>query len=446
MRETVNFFSPDPGLFIDLERVLLVPLLVLSILHTGCGRRPTIDLQESETGSSLSASLPAGSTRDLFPDKADIRHATGFTVTYHGNYKVVRVAADAKSLRLSVEEGVAWENATVDLLVLVQRGTSPPAAIGPLATATVIEVPIRSAAVNRDADALRIKHLGFIDRLIGIGGTGIYDPELRARVESGTLPAIGSALHRTMDLELLLTTAPEAIFLRVASLEHTYEFHRLRELGLTSVPVYAWTETSGLARAEWLKYIALFFNAEAEANRQFDEIEARYNELTALRSSSAERPKAVWGYSPRAGGWRVHRRGVEAGLLRDAGLSNVMALDDAAISSGRAGHSEGLPISDERFLRQAGDAQIWITWSPDDEYWPSARYLASFLAYRNDSVYHHRKRRLPTIGADDWYELGQLRPDLILADLIAITFPDLLPGHEVVFLERLHRTKGRYVP
>lgn len=94
----------------------------------------------------------------------------------------------------------------------------------------------------------------------------------------------------------------------------------------------------------------------------------------------------------------------------------------------------------------AGDAQIWITWSPDDEYWPSPRYLASFLAYRKDSVYHHRKRRLPTIGADDWYELGQLRPDVILADLIAIAFPDLLPDHELVFLERLHRTKNSYVP
>ncbi|MCG8462743.1 MAG: ABC transporter substrate-binding protein, partial [Holophagales bacterium] len=414
---------------------MLVPSLAL-LLHLGCGQRAAEEAEhQGDFEHRGEESSPATAAVDLFPDQAEIRHATGFEVTYHGTYKIVQVAADARSLRLSEQDAAAWERASGDLLVLVQRGTTPPAATGPLATATFLEVPIRSAAVNRDADALRIKHLGFIDRLIGIGGTGIYDPELRSRVESGSLPAIGSALHRTMDLELLLTTAPEAIFLRVASLDHTYEFHRLRELGLTAVPVYAWTETSGLARAEWLKYVALFFNAEAEARRQFDEIEARYEELKALASRGTESPKAVWAYSPRAGGWRVHKRGVEAGLLHDAGLTNVMASGQAAISSGKTGHSEGLPISDEQFLRQANDADIWITWSPDDKSWPSPRYLDSFLAYRRGNVYHHRKRRLPTIGADDWYELGQLRPDLILADLIAVTLPTLLPDHELVFLE-----------
>ena len=420
---------------------MLVPTLAL-LLHLGCGQRPVEDVQSQgdpeDQGEAIS---PATEPADLFPDKAEIRHAAGFEVTYHDSYKVVRVTADARSLRLSEQDVAAWERTSGDLLVLVQRGSKPPPATGPLASATFLDVPIRSAAVNRDADALRIKHLGFIDRLIGIGGTGIYDSELRDRVESGSLPAIGSALHRTMDLELLLTTAPEAIFLRVASLDHTYEFHRLRELGLTAVPVYAWAETSGLARAEWLKYVALFFNAEAEARRQFDEIEARYQGLKALASGDTESPKAVWAYSPRAGGWRVHQRGVEAGLMHDAGLTNVMPSGRAAISSGKAGHSEGLPISDEQFLRRASDAEIWITWSPSDETWPSARYLDSFLAYRRGNVYHHRKRRLPTIGADDWYELGQLRPDLILADLVAVTRPTLLPDHELVFLEPLPRSR-----
>ena len=422
-------------------RLQVLALIALLSFHLGCGPQSVDRSQESDVGRSSAASMPTTSTADLFPQKAEIRHATGFTVTYHGNYKVVQVAAEARSMQLSIEEGLAWEEATVDQLVLVQRGTVAPPATGPLASATFLEVPIRSAAVNRDADALRIKHLGFMDRLIGIGGTGIYDPELRARVESGTLAAIGSALHRTMNLELLLTEAPEAIFLRVASLDHTYEFHRLRDLGLPSVPVYAWTETTGLARAEWLKYVALFFNAEAEAERQFKEIEDRYDELTTLANAATQHPKAIWAYSSRAGGWRVHRRGVEAGLLHDAGLSNVMALDDAALSAGRAGHSEGLPLSDERFLQQASEAEIWVTWSPNDESWPSARYLDSFFAYREDNVYHHRKRRLASVGADDWYELGQLRPDLILADLIAVAHPEHLPDHELIFLERLRRTK-----
>lgn len=418
---------------------LLRRILVASVVISTVGACDTPEQEAAPTGVQPEpAASRASSDLDLFVDKVDIVHATVFTVSYHGNYKVVRIAPAAQALQLSATEGDAWEAATVDTLVLFQRGTTPPELDASLASATVIEVPIRSAAVNRDADAIRIKDLGFADRLIGIGGTGIFDPDLRSRVEAGTLPAIGSALHRSMDLELLLKTAPEAIFLRVASLDHTYEFKRLRDLGLASVPVYTWAETNGLARAEWLKYVALFFNAEAEANRQFDAIEARYNELLELASSAPLSPTAVWAYSPRAGGWRVHRHGVEAGFLADAGIHNVMVSDNAAVSAGTVGHSEGLPISDERFLRDARGADLWITWSPTSENWPSSRFLDNMQAYRDNNVYHHRKRRIPETGADDWYETGQLRPDLILADLIAVAYDDLLPGHDPVFFERLN--------
>lgn len=417
---------------------ILTPIIFLTVA-TACS--PAEAPLSQDPGVPSSTITPDQSSVDRFADKVEVVHATGFTVSYHGNYKLVKVAPGIQALELPQREGTAWSAATVDSLVLVERGTTPPEATGTLAGARFIEIPIMTAAVNRDADALRIKDLGFADRLTGIGGTGVFDPDLRARVEAGTLPAIGSALHRTMDLELLLETKPEAIFLRVASLRHAYEFKRLRELGLASVPVYAWAETNGLARAEWLKYVALFFNAEAQANQQFDAIETRYKDLRTLARGAPGNRKAVWAYSPRAGGWRVHRRGVEAGLLADAGIQNVMAQDAAAVSSGELGHSEGLPISDERFLMEASGADLWITWSPTDTNWPSNRYLDDFLAYRNDNIFHHRKRYIPETGADDWYEIGQLRPDLILADLIAVAHVGLLPDHELFFLEQLQLGK-----
>ena len=424
---------------IPLLRRMLIPFVLVITIASPCLSEPLPG--STDTSPQLNAS-GASSDIDLFDDKVEITHATGFAVSYHSNYKVVRVAPGVQSLEMSKQEEDAWKAATVDTLILVQRGTTPPETNGIHAGATIIEVPIRSAAVNRDADAIRIKNLGFVDRLIGIGGTGIFDPALRSRVEAGTLPAIGSALHRSMNLELLLKIKPEAIFLRIASLNHTYEFQRLRDLGLTSVPVYAWAETTGLARAEWLKYVALFFNAEAEANRQFDAIETRYKKLHALAATTQQARKAVWAFRPRAGGWCVHRHGVEAGMLADAGILNAMANDRSAVSSGEGGHSEGLPISDERFLKEARSANLWITWSPTDRNWPSRRFLMGIPAYRDGNVFHHRKRRIAETGADDWYETGQLRPDLILADLIAVAYVDLLPDHELVFLEPL-KVSGR---
>lgn len=410
---------------------LLFVLGSAALLAAGCDRSDPPQVSDGEV------SIQHQSIVGPFAEQVEVRYATGFSVSYHGSYKLLRVAPAVASLSISEKEGSAWQAATIDSLVLYQRGTVPPEAVGSLARATFIEVPIRTAAVNRDADALRIKSLGFIESLVGIGGTGIFDPDLRGLVEAGTLPAIGSALHRNMDLEYLVEMQPDALFLRIASLKHTYEFTRLRDLGLASVPVYAWAETSGLARAEWLKYIALFYNAEALANEQFDTIEDRYHGLRELAASTSGERRAVWAYSPRSGGWRVHRHGIEAGLLLDAGLVNVMAEDGVAVSSGEEGHTEGLSISSERFLQEASDADIWITWSPTDAGWPSSRYLDDIRAYRNNNVFHHRRRLDPETGADDWYELGQLRPDVILADLIAVAHAGLLPDHELFFLERL---------
>ena len=40
-------------------------------------------------------------------------------------------------------------------------------------------------------------------------------------------------------------------------------------------------------------------------------------------------------------------------------------------------------------------------------------------------------------GANNYYELGVLRPDLILGDLVAILHPELMANHEFAFYLKL---------
>jgi iron complex transport system substrate-binding protein len=44
---------------------------------------------------------------------------------------------------------------------------------------------------------------------------------------------------------------------------------------------------------------------------------------------------------------------------------------------------------------------------------------------------------LNDIGANDYWESGSVNPHLILADLITIFHPDLLPGHQLVYYKQL---------
>ena len=109
-------------------------------------------------GSSVDGAFTEGLPVPAIPD---IEFATGFTVSAGPGYRVVHASPDPSAL----DEGSArlWTD-DVDRMVLVTRGTRP--RLPPeLESAPRFEVPVGSVTVNRDADALRVKVLGRLDRL-----------------------------------------------------------------------------------------------------------------------------------------------------------------------------------------------------------------------------------------------------------------------------------------
>ncbi|MYB07863.1 MAG: ABC transporter substrate-binding protein [Gemmatimonadales bacterium] len=400
--------------------------LLFAAAALGCGAG------DGAGGSSVDGAFTEGLPVPAVPD---IEFATGFTVSSGPGYRVVHASPDPSAL----DEGAArlWADG-VDRMVLVARGTRP--RLPPeLESAPRFEVPAASVTVNRDADALRVKLLGRLDRLRGIGGTGIYDLDIHRLVESGQLGAVGSALHRTTNTEFLLTEGIEAAFFRVASLDHARQYERLRDVGVPVAPMFAWAERSYLGRAEWIRYLGLFLGAEAEADRLFREMRARRDSLVA-RVAGASPVPATWAF--RSGDrWMVHRNSLESELLRDAGAENVLGDASAGVTEGEGGLSEGVPMTDEEFLIAARRAQYWITWDRTDERWPSRAYLEQIPAYREGRVYHHRVRVRPEHGGDDWYEGAQVDPTSVLADLIALLHPTRLPGHRFEWIAPLERER-----
>ncbi len=51
-------------------------------------------------------------------------------------------------------------------------------------------------------------------------------------------------------------------------------------------------------------------------------------------------------------------------------------------------------------------------------------------------MYHHNAR-VRNSSANDFWESGAGRPDLVLADLVHIMHPDLLPDHSPVYYQKL---------
>ena len=105
------------------------------------------------------------------------------------------------------------------------------------------------------------------------------------------------------------------------------------------------------------------------------------------------------------------------------------------------GPTHAVGMNNERLLELGKDADFWIVNSINDESWPTIEYLKSFKAYRNGQVYHYQKRTRYEHNAYDWYETPEVRPDLVLEDLVSIFYPHLLPDHTPIYFEKVKLTK-----
>jgi iron complex transport system substrate-binding protein len=59
-----------------------------------------------------------------------------------------------------------------------------------------------------------------------------------------------------------------------------------------------------------------------------------------------------------------------------------------------------------------------------------------FNPYKKGTLYNSNKR-MNDIGANDFWESGVVNPHLILADLVKIFHPELLPDHQLFYYKQL---------
>ncbi|MBL8162845.1 MAG: ABC transporter substrate-binding protein [Anaerolineae bacterium] len=352
-------------------------------------------------------------TVDYFPEKVTKEHATGFTVEYFANYKVVTV-------------NTPWQDAEAPLqYVLVQCGTPAPEGFG---DALVIDVPVPTIVAMSTSFLPHLTQQGLLDRLIAID-TALYtsNDEVLARVAADAISEIGGGgSGQEVNVEALIDLEPALVMTqRFSSADTTYPV--LQEAGLPVVINADFLDSSPLGLAEWGKFISLFFNTEALAQEQFAGVSERYAALKAAAADATSQP-TVFAGTPFDGTWYMPGGGSYLGqLLADANAAYLWA-DDPATGS--------LFLDFETVFDRAVDAEFWVNVNPfwgtlADAEAEDARY-ANFAAFQNATVYSNNAR-VNANGGSDYFESGYANPDIILADLVKIFHPDLLPDHTLYF-------------
>jgi iron complex transport system substrate-binding protein len=352
---------------------------------------------------------------DYFPDKATIEYAQGFTVEYHNNYKLVTLAQP-------------WQGAEEPIqYMLVQCGTPAPEDVD---AAAVIEVPVQKVVTMSTTFLPPIVGQGVLDKLVAVDTT-LYTnlSEIIAKQEAGELAQV-SPNFGEIDTELLLDLEPDLIMSqRFDGTDETYP--TLQEAGLPVILNADFLDTTPLGQAEWSKYISLFFNTEAEAEEAFSGVESRYQELVELASSVEEKP-TVFANTPYDGSWFMPGgQSYLAQFFADAGAAYLWADDETTGS---------IFLDFESVFEQAADAEFWVNagffWQTKADALAEDERFAQFAAFENGEVYTNNGV-VNANGGSAYFETGVTNPDLILADLVKIFHPDLLPDHELYFYRKL---------
>ena len=189
-------------------------------------------------------------------------------------------------------------------------------------------------------------------------------------------------------------------------------------------------EETPLARAEWIKFLSYFFDKEALADSLFKQTETHYNTLKALTSNITKKPTVLteikygdaW-YIPSGKSYMAH-------LINDAGGDYFWKDDDKTGST---------PLSFEMVYAKAKDCDVWINMynvnSKKDLSAYDERY-GLFKAFKEGHLYNNNKVQ-NSLGYSNYWETGITNPDEVLADLIAIFSPELMPKHEFLFYKKI---------
>lgn len=291
------------------------------------------------------------------------------------------------------------------------------------------DLPLNSAMIVPTSAIAFMSELDLLDKITGVNqGDFIYNQEIRNRLQDGTIEEIGT--FNEIFIEKIMVNKPD-VFITTSSPMQAKHHQLMENQGIKILFMDEYEEINPLGKAEYVKIIGKLFGKVEEAENLFDEIVSNYHKIQSeIKEFNQEKPTIfanqiygdVW-YMP--GG-----NSFQAKLFEDAGGNYLWSNNNSEIT---------LNLSFESVYKKASQADIWMNVG---DFPNKAALLASFpnynwfKAFKNGNIYNWNKRKSAT-GANDYFETGTARPDWVLKDLAAIFHPELFPGHELFFYEKL---------
>lgn len=292
----------------------------------------------------------------------------------------------------------------------------------------IVKSPIQKIVASSTTQIPILESLNSEKLLKGYPNTQLISSnKTRALINNGSIIELGH--EENINTELVLNIKPDVVF--AFAVNNLNKNHiTLKKAGIPIVIDASWLEETPLGRAEWIKFFGLFLNKEKEANKVFKSIEKNYNIAIKTVSKTQKRPSILYGsiyngiwYAP-AGNSYISK------IMKDAKTNYIWQ------------HTKGTGSLSLQFENAFIDGK-------NSEYWFAPGYAKNktdlsnknkhykqFTPYKANTIYTYTNTVGPT-GGLLFFELGALRPDLILSDIVKICHPQFLPNYKTTFFKRL---------
>lgn len=330
-----------------------------------------------------------------------------------------------------------WDTTAV-LHRYILIGTGPTPALedggGP---SSVIHVPVRSAGVATAVHCGLLDELGVASAITGVCEKEYIDlPAVTEGLAAGRIADFGNGMNP--NIEKIMDVAPDVLLL--TPFEHSGGYGRVERLGIPIVECAEYMEVSPLARAEWIRFYAELFGAQAVADSIFRAVESNYFELkkkvSANSSSSQGNARHAEGSLPTlltemlyGGQWFVPCGQSTMGMMfADAGADYLFA--------DRPG-SGSTALAFETVLDCAADADLWLVKYNSAKPLTYNQLAADYQPYTRFRAFRERHIWGCDLAHNHFYEETPFHPDRLLRDLIIITHPELMPGDTTTYYKPL---------
>ncbi len=292
-----------------------------------------------------------------------------------------------------------------------------------------IHIPVKKVASMSSVYSLMLMGLNEINSIAAIDNVDYYNnTTIRQKVSEGKIIELSKG--PSIEIEKTLALKPDLLLTFGMGDPKTDMDKKLTQAQLPVAISLDHLEETPLARAEWIKFFACFFDKQVLADSLFNVTEKKYNDLKALTKNADHKPSVLTEIKYGDTWYVPSGKSYIANLIADAG-GTYFWKDDVKQGS--------TPLSFETVYSKAKECDVWINLynlNSKKELLSYDERYGLFKAFKDNRLYNNNKVQNAK-GYSNYWETGIMHPDEVLGDLIFILYPKLLQGHTFNYYKKL---------